>query len=351
MDKLKVGVVGCGSVAQKRHIPGFLRLGRKMDFRTVCDRNGELAQSIANKYHIAKSYSEVSEMLRKEDLDLVDICTPPQTHAPLAIEAMKHGCHVLLEKPMALKVSDCDEMIHVSQQQGVKLCVVHNMLFYPIFLKARRLVAEGIIGDFLGMRIFVSNPRDEMIMRKDYWIHNLPGGLIGETGPHVVYLSLAFLNNVKAMDVYAKNFLEHPWAPFDEFRIELEGENALSSIGISYASNRQVVYVDIYGTEGVLHLDIQNMLLIRHGGKESTKPIDLARYSLSSAFQIIGGVATNAFTVMTGRVNLGHDIVIEKFIDSILNDHQPPVSGEEGREVTRVMEMIVERLQGKYYEP
>jgi len=351
MDKLKVGLVGCGGVAQKRHIPGFLRLGRKVDFRAVCDKNGEVAQSTASKYHMTKSYSDPSEMLLKEDLDLVDICTPPQTHASLAIEAMKHGCHVLLEKPMALKVSDCDEMISVSQQQGVKLCVVHNMLFYPIFLKARRLVAEGIIGDFLGMRIFLSNPRDEMIMRKDYWIHNLPGGLIGETGPHVVYLSLAFLNSVKAVDVYAKKFLEHPWASFDEFRIELEGENALSSIGISYASNRQVVYVDIYGTEGVLHLDIQNMLLIRHGAKESTRHTDRARYSLSSAFQIIGGVVANAFTVLSGQVKLGHDIVIERFVDSILNDHQPPVTGEEGRETTRVMEMIVERLQEKYYEP
>ena len=176
----------------------------------------------------------------------------------------------------------------------------------------------------------------------------MPGGLIGETGPHVVYLSLAFLGSVKSADVYAKKFLEHAWAPFDEFRIELEGENALSSIGISYASNRQVVCVDIYGTEGVLHLDIQNMLLVRHGGKESMKPTELARYSLSSAFQIIGGVATNALTVLSGQVELGHDIVIKRFVGSILNDHRPPVSGEEGREVTRVMEMVVEKLLEKY---
>lgn len=348
MDKLKIGLVGCGGVAQKRHIPGFLRLGKEVEFRAVCDRNGEVARSTASKYHMTKSYSDLPEMLLKEDLDLVDICTPPQTHASLAVQAMKHGCHVLLEKPMALKVLDCDEMIGVSREQGVKLCVVHNMVFYPVFLKAKRLVAEGAVGDFLGMRVFLSNPRDEMIMRKDYWIHSLPGGLIGETGPHVVYLSLAFLDNVKSVDVYAKKFLDHPWAPFDEFRIELEGENALSSIGISYASNRQVVYVDIYGTEGVLHLDIQNMLLVRHGGKESRRPTELARYSLSGALQTIGGVATNALTVVSGRVKLGHDIVIERFVGSILNDHRPPVSGEEGREVTRVMEMVVERLRDKY---
>lgn len=348
MNKLKVGIVGCGAVAQKRHIPGFLKLGKKVTLCAVCDKNENLAKEVANKNHIPKVYSELSEVLAEEQLDIIDICTPPQVHAPLAVQALQSSCHVLMEKPMALKTSDCDQMISASHQSGRKLCIVHNMLFYPVFLKARRLVAKGAIGDFLGMRIFLSNPRDEMIMRKDYWIHKLPGGLIGETGAHVVYLSLAFLNSVKNVDVYAKNFLEHPWAPFDEFRIELEGEKAMSSIALSYASNRQVVYVDLYGTEGVLHLDIQNMLLVRHGGKESMKSMDLARYSLSSALQMIGGVAANALTVVSRRVKLGHDIVIDRFVNSILNDCQPPVTGEEGRETIRVMGMIVERLREKY---
>jgi len=348
LKKLKVGIVGCGAVSQKRHIPGFLKLSKKVTLYAVCDKNESLAQEVAKRNHIPKVYSELSEMLSEEQLDIIDICTPPQVHAPLAVQALQSGCHVLMEKPMALKTSDCDQMISASHQHGRKLCIVHNMLFYPVFLKARKLVAEGAIGDFLGMRIFLSNPRDEMIMRKDYWIHKLPGGLIGETGPHVVYVSLAFLNNVTNVDIYAKNFLEHPWAPFDEFRIELEGRKAMSSITLSYASNRQVTYVDLYGTDGVLHLDIQNMLLVRHRGKESMKYIDLARYSLSSACQILGGVAANALTVTSRRVKLGHDVVIDGIIDSILNNHQPPVTAEEGRETTRVMEMIVERLQKKY---
>jgi len=347
-NKLKVGIVGCGGVTQGAHIPGYKRLDNVV-LQAVCDRNEKLARETAAKNRISKVYSELTDMLSKEELNIVDICTPPQTHAPLAVAALQHGCHVLIEKPLALKVSDCDQIIDAARSNGVKLCIVHNQLFSPPFLKAKKLVAEGAIGSFIGMRLFHSDPSEKMIMRKDYWIHKLPGGLIGETGPHPVYMSLAFLNKVKSADIYARNFLEHSWAPFDEFRIELEGEKAMSSITISYAGNHGDVYVDILGTEGILHLDLGSMLLIRYGKKVSSKPIPFARHFLSVASQAIGGVAANAFKLATGRLKLGHDIIIEKFVDSILYDRQPPVTGEEGRETVRIMEMIVQRLQEKYH--
>ncbi len=349
-NKLTVGIVGCGAVAGMRHIPAFMRLKGKVGVQAVCDKNESLAKDTANRYHIPKAYSDLSHMLAEENLDMVDICTPPQIHSPLAIAAMESGCHVILEKPMALRSSDCDEMINASQKHGVHLCIVHNQLFYPPVIKARKLVAEGAIGDFIGMRIFMSDPRDEMIMRKDYWIHKLPGGLIGESGPHAVYRSLAFIGKAKNVDVYARSFLEHDWAPFDEFRIELEGEKATSSILVSYSSNRRASTIDLLGTEGALHVDLRNMVLVHHGRSNSMKSAAIARYSLGTVSQMISGIARNASAVLTGnrRAFFGHDAIIEGFIDSILNDHQPPVTAEEGRETTRIMEMIVANLHKKY---
>lgn len=348
LNKLKVGIVGCGAIAGMRHIPAFIRLKNSVTIQAVCDKNESLAQDTANRFHIPKAYPELSQMLVEEKLDIVDICTPPQVHAPLTIQAIENACHVILEKPMALKTSDCDEMLSASQKHKVKLCVVHNQLFYPPVIKARKLVSEGAIGDFIGMRIFMSDPRDEMIMRENYWIHKLPGGLIGETGPHPVYKSVAFIGKVKNADVYTRNFLEHHWAPFDEFRIELEGEKGNSSILVSYPSNRRASSVDLLGTEGALHLDLESMLLIHHSGSNSMKPLALASRSLGTASQIVRGVASNAFKVATKRAELGHDIIIEGFVNSILNNYQPPVTGEEGRETVRVMEMIVGRLQRRH---
>ena len=347
-NRLKVGIVGCGFIAEKRHIPAFVRLKSKVTIRAVCDKNESLAKDAANKYRIAGAYSNLSQMLSKERLDIVDICTPPQIHAPLTLEAIENRCHVILEKPMALKTSDCDEMVNASHKHNVKLCVIHNQLFDPPVIKAKELITDGAIGDFIGMRIFMSDPRDEIIMRKDYWIHKLPGGLIGETGPHAVYKSLAFIGKVKEVDVHARKFLEHPWALFDEFRIELGGERGNSSILISYPSNRRASSIDLLGTEGALHLDLLTMLVIHHGSSDSMKPTALASHSLSTASQIIGGVARNAFNVITRRAKLAHAVVIERFINSIKYNHQPPVTGEEGRETTRVTEMIVAKLYEKY---
>ena len=348
LEKLRVGIVGCGGATQQMHIPSLLKLKDKVILQALCDKNEVLAKEIAAKYHVPNAYPELSDMLAAEELDIVDICTPPQVHAPIAVEALEHGCHVMMEKPMALRTSDCDEMINASNKKGVKLCIIHNQLFNPPFLKARRLVAEGAIGDFIGMRLFHSDPREEMIMRQDSWLHKLPGGLIGETAPHPVYMSLAFLNKAKSVDIYAKNFLEHPWAPFDEFRIELEGEKAMSSITISYASNRGEIYIDILGTEGVIYLDLGSILLVHYGRKVSSRPIPFARHFLNVSSQVVGGVAANAFKLATRRIRSGHDIIIERFVDSIIKNQQPPVTGEEGRETVRIMEMIVNRLREKY---
>lgn len=349
MKKLNVGIVGCGFIAKAKHVPAFKRMKKTVNLCAVCDLNENLANETARDFYIPEAYSNVSKMISKENLDILDICVPPQIHAPLAIEAMESGCNVIMEKPLALKVSDCDQMIDASKKHGVKLCIIHNDIFHPPFLKARKLIADGAIGDFVGMRIFLSTPRKDMIDLKDHWYHKLPGGVIGETGPHIAYMSLAFLNNIKNVDIYAKNFLKHPWAPFDEFRIELEGENGISSVALSYTRNCWAATVDLLGTEAALHLDLQSMLLIRHQLNElSYMPI--ARSSLSTISQMVGGISSNVFKVATGMQKIGTDVVIERFIDSVLSDSQPPVTGEEGREVVRVMEMVVKRYQEKYFE-
>ena len=348
-DRLKVGIVGCGAIAGIRHIPAFLKLKKEVALQAVCDKNEILAQETARKNGIPGVYTDMSQMLSEEKLDIVDICTPPQIHAPLTIEAIEGGCHVVLEKPMALKTADCDEMIAASRKHNLKLCVIHNQLFYPPVVKARELVAKGAIGDFIGMRIFMSDPRDEMIMREDYWIHKLPGGVIGETGPHPVYKSIAFIGNVKNAEVFASGRLEHPWAPFDEFRIELEGERGYSSTVISYSSHRRASTIDLLGTEGALHLDLLSMLLVREGKNEVMRPVSLAWNALGTAARMTGGVVGNACRVLTGQGEFyGHSTIISSFIDSILNDREPPVTAEEGKETTRVLEMVVARLREKY---
>lgn len=347
MDKCKVGIVGCGFVAQKRHIPSFLRLKDMVSLCAACDLNLDLAKSVATKFSIPNVYSDLSKMLSKEHPDVVDVCTPPKAHAPVAIEAMESGCHVLLEKPMASSLSDCDKMIQASTNYGVKLSVVHNQRFYPPFLKAQELVESGAIGELIGMRVLSLTKKEDYMAHENHWVHKLPGGVIGETGPHAVYLSLAFVNNVKNVDVQARKKTNYSWVLYDDYRIELEGENIDSSIYISHASEYTAGEVDLLGTDYALRIDLQSMLLTRYKRKH-LKPNSVASSSLSIARQIVKGVVSNAFKSILHKPLLGHDIMIDKFVKTIVNDEPVPVTPEEGRETIRVMEIITKMIRKKY---
>lgn len=354
MNKIKVGIVGCGFVASKWHIPSFQRLKNNTIVQAVCDLNPSLAASIAEKFNVPKSYSNVSEMLQKEGLDIIDICTPPRTHATFAIEAMERNCDVLLEKPMAMTLSECDEMIRISQKNGSKLCVIHNELFRPPMIRARKMVEQGAIGKALGMQWCRLTHREEYLAKENHWIHKLPGGILGETGPHGVYTSLAFLKKIKNVEIAAKSNLKYPWAGFDYFDIILEGEEMISNVVISHASDNYVADVTIFGTEGILKVDMQSMLLMHYQIRE-TKPISLALSSLKPVRQVVGGVISNAAKMLFSRNTImqvdGHATEIEQFVDSVLNDKQPPVTGEEGRETIRVLGLLVEKLDQKYSSP
>jgi len=201
---------------------------------------------------------------------------------------------------MALKISDCDRILDASKQQGAKICVVHNNLFHAPLLKAKALLAEGAIGDFVGMRIFLSTPRWDMIDLERHWYHRLQGGVIGETGPHIAYMTLAFAGDAQGVEVFAQNRLGHPWAPHDEFRIEMDCEKGSSSATLSYTRNCWGANVDIYGTEEALHVDLHQMSLTRHKLR-SLKYIPVSKLSLSIIAQTSKGFASNVGKALMGR--------------------------------------------------
>ena len=349
MEKVKVGVIGCGFIAKVRHIPAFKKMNKRVELCALCDLNEGLVNETARDFHVPRAYTSTTEMLSREELDAVDICVPPQIHAPIALEAMEHGCNVIMEKPMALTTSDCDAMIDSAAKRGLRVCTIHNQVFHPPYLKAKELVANGEIGQFTGMRLLLASPRHEFIDIKDHWYHKLPGGVIGETGPHIAYMSMAFLTNISAADVYAKSVLKRPWAPFDEFRIELEGENGFSSVTLSYTGNYWTNLTDIIGTEALLRIDTERMLIVKQSLKE-LHYVPIASSTLDTVFQEAGSIAANTVKAMFGRNAIGTNSVIQQFVTSLVDGAQPPVTEAEGREAVRIMEMVVARYREKYGE-
>lgn len=347
MSKLKATIAGAGLIAGKKHIPAFLKQHGKVELVALCDLNLQAAQKTANDFGIRKTYGDFSELLSKEQPDLVDICTPPGTHARLAVEAMKHGCHVLIEKPMALTVVDCDKIVNASRQYKVKVCVAHSDLFYYPFIKAREVVRNGGIGEFRGMRIFLSTPTDYMTSHKEHWVHKLPGGVIGETGPHVAYMTLAFIKPVREVQVKTAKILEYPWSQAEDYRIDLIGDKAISSVTLAYASDQWMARLDILGSEGTLLLDLQSLSFVRYS-RLDLNPSHIGLSVLRESWQSLFGTITNGIRFLTGSLRSTHDVLVGAFVDSIITGTEPPVPAEEGREAVRVVNMIIDSLSEKY---
>jgi len=252
-----------------------------------------------------------------------------------------------MEKPMALRSEECDEIIRRSEVTGKSVCLVHNDLFHPPMIRAREAVARKELGDVVGMRILLSTPREEMLDLESHWYHRLPGGMLGETGPHLAYMTAAFINNVRHATIVAKNIAGLPWAPFDDFRIELEGENGNCSATVMYARNNRAAVIEIFGTDAMLRVDLERMSLVR----DDLRTLDyseIGRSSLRIVGETILQLSANAAAVALHRARIGTDLIIQRFVESVQNRTLPPVSAQEGRETVRIMEMIVKELREKY---
>src|SRR5690348_14211782 len=116
MNKLRIAVIGCGSIAKHRHIPEYAH-NSNVELVAFCDPILERAQSYA-KVHGGRVYADYKEMLRKEKVDAVSVCTPNFLHAEVSIAAAKAGAHVLVEKPMATTHAEGLAMIEAARQNG-----------------------------------------------------------------------------------------------------------------------------------------------------------------------------------------------------------------------------------------
>jgi predicted dehydrogenase len=143
--RLRVGVIGCGKIAQVRHIPEYA-LREDVDILAVSDLNAERAQKLADKYGIPHAYQDYLEMLQLPGLDAVSVCAPNALHAEAAIQALRKKMHVLVEKPMATRLDDCELMVAAAKQSGKLLMVAQNQRFHPVHRRVKEILQSGCLG-------------------------------------------------------------------------------------------------------------------------------------------------------------------------------------------------------------
>ena len=157
MDQVNWGIIGCGNVTEKKSGPAFNKVeGSKLV--TVMRRDAAKAEEYALRHHVPRFYSDATSLINDPNVDAVYIATPPDTHARYAIEAMKAGKTVYVEKPMARTIAECEEMISVSEQTGQPLFVAYYRRVLPEYLKIKELVDTIAIGEIKYVHIQLHLP-------------------------------------------------------------------------------------------------------------------------------------------------------------------------------------------------
>ncbi|MFX1235998.1 MAG: Gfo/Idh/MocA family protein, partial [Promethearchaeota archaeon] len=151
---LRVGIIGCGDIANL-NVLGYL-YSQDTELVAVCDSDTKKAREKVERWGLRtlNIYEDYKRMVDCENLDIVEILTPHNLHAPMVEYCAKAGISgISLQKPLAHTIRDCDKIIQVSNKYKAKLKLYENFRFYPVFLKAKELLNEGIIGELLNFRI------------------------------------------------------------------------------------------------------------------------------------------------------------------------------------------------------
>ena len=144
---MKVGIIGCGRIAQTRHIPEYAEHSG-VQIAGYYDFNVERAKELAATYG-GKVYDSADALLADRGIEAVSVCTANHTHGEITVKALRSGKHVLCEKPMAISLGECKEMVHARRENNRKLMIGQNQRFARAHVRAKGLLSEGLIGKIL----------------------------------------------------------------------------------------------------------------------------------------------------------------------------------------------------------
>ncbi|MBQ9975898.1 MAG: Gfo/Idh/MocA family oxidoreductase [Clostridia bacterium] len=166
MKTFKSAIIGCGAIFPTHGVS--VRLCERAELVAVCDKVMSKAEAVAEKYG-CRAYDDYIKMLESEDIDVVHLCLPHYLHAPVAIECMSRGKHVVTEKPMATNVEDARAMIEASEKYGVTLACIFQNRFNAGTQLVRDMYLSGKLGRIKGAKCFVTWNRSETYYKSSDW--------------------------------------------------------------------------------------------------------------------------------------------------------------------------------------
>jgi UDP-N-acetylglucosamine 3-dehydrogenase len=303
---LRVGVIGCGAIATRVHLPGWRAAGAAVTAFTS-GRPASAAKAAA-EWGGGVAVDDWRELIRRDDVDAVDICTPNALHAPIAIAAAQAGKHVLVEKPIAISLAAADAMIDAARAADIILMTAHTLRFLTPFVLVRDAVAAGRIGEVTGFRAALGHAGPAAWAPDAKWFYereSAGGGALVDLGIHLADLLRAILED-EAAEVAAM-LTGPPGALEDSAQLVLRfRRGAVGTLAASWAArpgpDHQLL---VFGTEGTVALQPDGGVLLRSAGDGASERLELS-----------GGPPPD---------------VHRAFVDAVVSGAVPAVTGADGR--------------------
>lgn len=323
--KLQVGVVSCSNMA-KRHMASAAG-NKDTELAMVCDLDEELVKKAVEEFKVPKSCTDYHEMLSDEDIDIVVICTPDQTHKEITLAALKAGKHVLCEKPMALTMEDCREMIHASREAKSKMMVGQIARYQRSFAEAKKLIERGDIGELFYVESEYAH--DYSKIGKSWRLDPLRHGFLGG-GCHAVDLLRWIAGDPEEVMAYSNHKVLKEW-PTDDATIAIMKfpNNVIGKVFVSIGCKRAYTMRSVfYGSKGTIIADTESphMTIYKDG--------------YTDAYPMLNGVSslTHTVPIMYPCKGKDHNTAGElaEFVDAILNDKPVRTDVVEGAKTVMV---------------
>lgn len=329
----RAGILGCGQISPYHH-EAFKRLG--IEPVALADRDPELLERRASQWEVPQAglYNDFKDLLSDEalQLDLIACCLPPALHAEAAILAAERGIHVVVEKPMATSVIECQKMIEAHQRQGTKLMVTEMLRTIPRCRIAKQAIDQGLIGEPV-LLDWVANVPPGWASRKPWARQKAEagGGLYMDWGVHAVDLFRTVNGQIREV-VARVDRAYHDLDVEDRGVAILIFENGVLGTMRVVPTQRPINEISIYGTEGMIRLDYT-----AREGSGVQDPVEI--WSEGKRYSNLPGDPPLKSDVKEAQVE-AYLALYTDFLGAIRENRSPDVSGEEGMADVAVIEAI-----------
>ncbi len=340
---MNVGIIGSGTQVRTAHLPALSK-NKNVNICAISDINEKSARLLAKKYQIPDVYRDYTEMLNRDDLDFVVICTPNHLHKKMIVDSAVEGKHVVVEKPMTTTVKDADEVIKTCKDNNVKLCVVHNYRLFPCVREAKYRLEKGRVGEIITINAhahvfpLIGGPSTHWVVREN------SGGIIEDIGPHMFDIIL-YLNGFKSIrKIYAVggNFGgKLDLVTNAQIFLEFDDEST-AFVDLSWMSGAKEIALYLQGTGGLIKLDIRNNYLEEN--HQHNTPFEEVT-SFSKKMRTLGRDVLSKRYFMGAKYN--YVSLYEDFIEALAKNKKTPITGEEARQTVFLIEESLRSIKEK----